>query len=42
MIVNTDNIYYKITNINENHHGYQYKNGLNVLDKEFNYNGSCY
>jgi hypothetical protein len=28
-------IYYKITNKKENHHGYQYKDGLNILDKAF-------
>ena len=28
-------IYYKITNENENHHGYQYKDGLNVLEEPF-------
>jgi hypothetical protein len=34
-------IYYKITNEKENHHGYQYKDGLNVLDKPFEPTGSC-
>jgi len=36
-------MYFKITNLNENHHGYQYKDGLNVLDKEFDNNpkNSC-
>jgi SNF2 family DNA or RNA helicase len=28
--------YYKITNSNENHNGYQYQDGLNVLIEEFN------
>ncbi|AYV85417.1 MAG: putative ankyrin repeat protein [Satyrvirus sp.] len=31
-------MYFKITNKNENHYGYQYKDGLNVLDKEFDDN----
>lgn len=34
-------IYYKITNIDENHNGYQYKDGLNILDKPFEKEGSC-
>ena len=28
--------YYKVTNENEIHHGYQYKDGLNVLKEKFN------
>ena len=32
------NIYYKITNENENHNGFQYKDGLNVLKEKFNDN----
>ena len=39
--MNLDQIYYKITNKNENHRGYQYVDGLNVLDKKFEPNGSC-
>ena len=31
-------IYCKITNENENHNGFQYKDGLNILDEEFNEN----
>ena len=31
-------IYYKITNAEENHHGFQYQDGLNVLVEEFNEN----
>jgi hypothetical protein len=31
-------IYYKITNKNEKHFEYQYKDGLNILDKEFGEN----
>jgi len=30
--------YYKVTNEEENHHGYQYKDGLNILEEEFNDN----
>jgi hypothetical protein len=30
--------YYKITNNNEYHYGYKYKDGLNILDDEFNEN----
>ena len=30
--------YYKITNAKENHHGFQYKDGLNILEEEFNDN----
>jgi len=33
--------YYKLTNQQENHHGYQYKTGLNVLDMPFQYEGDC-
>ncbi|AGF85728.1 repeat protein [Moumouvirus goulette] len=29
-------LYFKITNESECHHGYQYKNGLNILEGEFN------
>lgn len=28
--------FYKITNVEENHHGYQFQDGLNVLVEEFN------
>jgi len=31
-------MYFKITNETENHHGFQYKDGLNILDKEFDAN----
>ena len=34
----SNEIYYKITNAKENHHGFQYKDGLNVLKEEFNDN----
>ena len=37
-------IYYKITNAEENHHGFQYQNGLNILKEPFNdnsYNRCC-
>ena len=30
--------YYKITNVEENHHGFQYKDGLNILEEKFNDN----
>jgi len=33
--------YFKITSHDECHHGYQYQNGLNVLDKPFAEEGSC-
>jgi len=33
--------YYKITNENEIHNGYQYEDGLNILDKPFEKEGSC-
>ena len=29
-------MYFKITNKEENHNGFQYKDGLNVLEGEFN------
>ena len=29
-------MYFKITNKKENHHGFQYVDGLNVLEEEFN------
>ena len=31
-------MYFKITNATENHHGFQYSNGLNVLREKFNDN----
>ena len=34
----TDKKYYKITNAEENHHGFQYQDGLNVLKEPFNEN----
>ena len=36
-------MYFKITNAKENHHGFQYVDGLNVLIEEFNDdpNDSC-
>jgi hypothetical protein len=34
-------IYYKITNEKENHHGFQYKDRLNFLDKEFDEDGTA-
>jgi len=34
-------MYFKITNQDECHHGYQYKTGLNILDKPFESKGSC-
>jgi hypothetical protein len=33
--------YFKITSKDENHKGYQYKDGLNILDKKFEPDGSC-
>ena len=33
-------MYYKITNENENHHGFQYSDGLNVLKDKFNDNSN--
>src|SRR5437870_4621249 len=34
-------LYFKITNKEENHHGFQYKSGLNILEDEFAETGSC-
>jgi hypothetical protein len=34
-------LFFKITNLNEFHNGYQYKDGLNILDKPFEKEGSC-
>lgn len=34
-------VYFKVTNELENHNGYQYRDGLNELDGEFNSEGSC-
>ena len=34
-------IYYKITNKKECHNDFQYVDGLNVLDKPFEVEGSC-
>lgn len=34
-------IYFKITNRKENHHGFQYQDGLNVDDQPFNPSGCC-
>ena len=33
--------YYKVTSENECHQGYQYTDGLNILDKPFEKEGSC-
>ena len=33
--------YFKITNEKECHYGYQYHDGLNILDRPFESNGSC-
>ena len=33
--------YYKITNKNECHHGFQYVNGLNIDTNKFQEKGSC-
>ena len=35
------NSYFKITNATETHNGFCYKDGLNILDKEFEEQGSC-
>ncbi|QGR53608.1 ankyrin repeat-containing protein [Moumouvirus maliensis] len=35
-------LYFKITNENECHHGFQYKDGLNILEGEFNDNPQDY
>nr|URM62439.1 ankyrin repeat domain containing protein [Mimivirus sp.] len=34
-------VYYKITNRRENHHGFQYRDGLNILIEPFQEIGSC-
>lgn len=34
-------MYVKVTNEEENHNGYQYHDGLNILDKPFEVSGSC-
>ena len=34
-------MYYKILNEQENHNGYQYKAGLNILNEPFNRSGDC-
>jgi hypothetical protein len=34
-------LFFKITNAKENHNGFQYVDGLNILDKEFQEEGSC-
>jgi hypothetical protein len=34
-------LFFKITNAKENHNGFQYVDGLNILDKEFEENGHC-
>lgn len=39
--MNTGKRYFKITNEHEIHHGFKYESGLNILDGEFNENGSC-
>lgn len=33
-------VFYKITNLTECHHNFQYKDGLNVLTEPFNYNSN--
>jgi hypothetical protein len=37
----TNKLFFKITNADENHNGFQYVDGLNILDKEFEEEGSC-
>ncbi len=34
----TTKLYFKITNHNENHQGFQYRDGLNILTQPFNDN----
>jgi hypothetical protein len=34
-------LFFKITNFNECHNDYQYKDGLNILDKPFEKECSC-
>ena len=34
--IQSEKLYYKITNENENHHDFQYRDGLNVLTEPFN------
>jgi len=34
--MNPQKLYFKITNAKENHHGFQYCDGLNILTEEFN------
>lgn len=42
IIRNMEKLYYKITNKNENHYGFQYIDGLNILKDEFNdWSQSC-
>ena len=38
---NSQKRYFKITNKDENHNGFQYVDGLNILDKPFEKYGSC-
>ena len=38
---NSQKRYFKITNKDEKHNGYQYVDGLNILDKPFEKYGSC-
>jgi len=35
-MMNFDKLYFKITTKEENHHGFQYYDGLNVLKEKFN------
>jgi hypothetical protein len=37
----SNKLFFKITNAKEKHHDFQYVNGLNILDKEFQEEGSC-
>ena len=39
--VPANKVYVKVTNERENHNGYQYQDGLNILDKPFEAQGSC-
>lgn len=36
-----EEIFFKVTNVNEKHNGYQYYDGLNILEEEFQEFGSC-
>ena len=41
VVIKNKKTFYKITNNTENHNGFQYKTGLNILDSKFDPSSNC-